>query len=133
MPELKSADWGHLNNDIAIACRAVFSRYSFSKGVGMLKRHQILLASVVMTLANLSYAQANNPAQPTVLPPDIATTSSQAQDPYVQRRAAKKQAKEEYKAAKKQAKQEYKADKREANAQLKAATQPGSGAPQAGN
>jgi hypothetical protein len=112
----------------------------------MLKRHQILLASAVMAFANLSHAQANDPAQPatsgamTPAPAASANTSSQAQDPYVQRREAKAQAKSEYKAAKKeakqvkkQAKQEYQADKREANAQLKAATQSGSSAPAEGS
>jgi F0F1-type ATP synthase membrane subunit b/b' len=41
----------------------------------------------------------------------------------VERREAKKQAKEDYKAKKKAAKQEYKEEKKEANAKLKAAGQ----------
>jgi F0F1-type ATP synthase membrane subunit b/b' len=42
----------------------------------------------------------------------------------VERREAKKQAKDDYKAKKKTAKQEYKEEKKEADANLKAARQP---------
>ncbi|HJU71639.1 MAG TPA: hypothetical protein VJ603_07315 [Paucimonas sp.] len=44
-------------------------------------------------------------------------------DPYIQRRIAKKQAKAEYKARVKAAKQDYRAEKKEANQELKAARQ----------
>lgn len=63
-------------------------------------------------------------------PPGTDYSNSAANDPLIQRRIAKKQAKEEYKEQKaaakqeykqdlKEAKQEYKQEKREANAELK--------------
>jgi F0F1-type ATP synthase membrane subunit b/b' len=51
--------------------------------------------------------------------------SSASADPYVQRREARKQAKDEYKQSKKDAKQQYKADKKEADALLKQSTTSG--------
>jgi hypothetical protein len=47
--------------------------------------------------------------------------SLQAKDPYVQRREARKQAKDDYKARKKASKDEYKAEKQGADSNLKAA------------
>jgi hypothetical protein len=72
------------------------------------------------------------PAAVIIVPvaPDTATTSATANtnaqaksnDPLVQRRIDRAQAKAEYKARKKAAKQEYRAEKKEADANLKAAT-----------
>lgn len=109
--------------------------------------HKLLLGSALIALASLAHAQAagNTGVAPsptpgaTTSPSTGATTTvvpnpanSAATDPYVQRREARKQAKEEYKARKKAAKQEYKTAKQAADANLKASgattgVQPGAG------
>jgi len=53
------------------------------------------------------------------------STSSASGDPYVLRREARKQAKDEYKQNKKSAKQQYKTEKKEADALLKDANTSG--------
>jgi hypothetical protein len=60
-------------------------------------------------------------ASATATPAVTTSPASTSNDPYVQRREARKEAKQEYKARVKEAKQDYKAAKKEANAQLKSA------------
>jgi hypothetical protein len=69
--------------------------------------------------------QPGDTALVTIVTGNVSSTNSGApsNDPLIQRRIAKKDAKDEYKAKKKAAKQEYKAEKQEANANLRAATQ----------
>ena len=98
----------------------------------MLNSHKVLLCSAVLAFANL--AQAQSASDPSAAPPPVSdtapvsaspapTAAQSSEDPLVQRRIEKKQAKDEYKAKKKIAKQEYKSEKKAADAKLKAAMQ----------
>jgi hypothetical protein len=68
---------------------------------------------------------ASSSATPSTATSPAATsgTSAQAKDPFVERREARKQAKDDYKANKKAAKAEYKADKKSAKENYKAEKQ----------
>lgn len=93
--------------------------------------HKVLLCSALLVIANLAQAQSANDVS--AAPPVSATvpvTASPApaaaqasEDPLIQRRIEKKEAKDEYKARKKLAKQEYKSEKKAADAKLKMAKQ----------
>ena len=96
----------------------------------MLNPHKVLLCSALLALANLAQAQAASDTS--AAPPVTATApvsvsppaSAQAsEDPLIQRRIEKKQAKDEYKARKKLAKQDYKSEKKAADVKLKTAKQ----------
>ena len=124
---------------------SMYPRPLFLKGVGMLKQHKLLLATAVMAFTQFAYAQSSDTSgttagstgsatsaplgttSPTVTSPAPADASSgasaQAKDPLVERREARKQAKDDYKANKKAAKAEYKADKKSAKENYKAEKQ----------
>ena len=95
----------------------------------MLNPHKILLCSAVLAITNL--AQAQSASDPSAVPPITATApvsvspaaAQASEDPLVQRRIEKKQAKDEYKARKKLAKQDYKSEKKAADVKLKTAKQ----------
>lgn len=136
----------------------------------MFTPRKALLASAIMVFANMGYAQSADvsattsgapTAQGSVVAPPVTSgtggsasasgatsgasssagiTAAQSDDPLIQRREARKQAKDEYKARKqdareqykedrREAKQDYRADKQRANQELREATQSGGAAP----
>ena len=72
--------------------------------------------------ADAATPAASGTSAATAATPAVTTSpASTSNDPYVQRREARKEAKQEYKARVKESKQDYKAAKKEANQELKSA------------
>jgi hypothetical protein len=101
--------------------RSLGSGFPSSRGVAMTKLSIILAGSLLAAFTQFATAQTG--AGMTTNPSDPAYTDqsrlNQSNDPYVKKRVATKQAKEQYKADKKAAKSGYKEEKADAKDEYK--------------
>jgi hypothetical protein len=121
----QSIDWRHSFRDKHMAEFLIIQK----RGVAMTKLQTVLAGTALAMFAQFAAAQtAGSAATTTAAPIDTSnpaytdqSRANQSNDPYVKKRVATKEARDEYKADKKAAKETYKEDKKAAKTEMKEA------------